>query len=64
MRGTILDMNRIEWYQAVSEKINNNLEEFYQAMYGENLQPVGRDYRVNPCPLCGHNDCCQQSKSV
>ena len=54
-------MNRIEWYQAVSEKINNNIEDFYQAMYGEVLQPVGRDYRVNPCPLCGHNDCCTVS---
>lgn len=51
-------MNRYEWYQAVNEKISQNLETFYSSMYEMEIEPVGFDtYRINPCPLCGHNDC-------
>lgn len=51
-------MSRNEWYRAVSDKIGKNIEKFYQDMYGRELINLGNGYRVNPCPLCGHNDCC------
>lgn len=51
-------MNRKEWYQQVGTKIVENVESFYEDMYGATLVSVGSGSRINPCPVCGHNDCC------
>lgn len=51
-------MNRYEWYEVVNEKISQNLDSFYESMYSRELELVGfNTYRINPCPICEHNDC-------
>lgn len=53
-------MEKIEWYEKVEKAINNDLEGFYSEFYGvHKLLKIGTDsFRVNPCPVCGHNDGC------
>lgn len=51
-------MDKLEWYQSVEKYINDNLQEFYSEFYDRELIPIGANYRVNPCPSCGHNNCC------
>lgn len=50
--------NRYDWYFEVNTKISQNLEGFYSTMYEKEIIPIGYNtYRINPCPICGHNDC-------
>ena len=49
-------MNRLGWYERVSDFILENLEAFCDLYEGKS-QVTGADVRVNPCPFCGHNDC-------
>jgi len=53
-------MTIYEWQKAVNDCIVNKLEEFYETMYGGEVRALGDSsgYRLNPCPMCGHNDCC------
>lgn len=52
-------MDKLEWYEAVEKKINSDISKFYQEFYNAaELKRVGVSYRVNPCPVCGHSNCC------
>ena len=55
-----------EWESAVNSFASSHLEEFYGRLYSQSemqLVPIGEDnYRMNPCPICGHNDCCTITK--
>ncbi|MCX8074128.1 MAG: toprim domain-containing protein [Clostridia bacterium] len=52
--------NKLEWYEKTANIICDNIEDFYQKFYNpEQIKKIGSDsYRVNRCPVCGHNDCC------
>lgn len=53
-------MDRNEWYEQASEKILDNLEDFYGEFFAEYpLTPIGKgNHRMQPCPICGGRDCC------
>lgn len=52
-------MDKLEWYERVEEYINNNLVSFYDEFYNiDGLKKIGASYRINPCPMCGHSNCC------
>lgn len=53
-------INKEEWYELVGDKIKEDIQGFYKNIYGiEYLKKVGANsYRVNPCPVCGHKECC------
>lgn len=52
-------MDKLEWYEKVEEYINENLTSFYEEFYGvSELKKIGTSYRINPCPVCGHSNCC------
>ncbi|MDF2841787.1 MAG: primase-like protein [Herbinix sp.] len=62
-------MNKKEWYEQTIEFITNDLEDFYQHFYkndekGFKLVSIGSGYRLNPCPVCGHNDCATVGEAV
>ncbi len=46
------------WHFDVNEQIVYRLDEFYQEFYEEELHSVGEGYRLEPCPMCGHKNCC------
>lgn len=51
-------LDRLGWYDFVADKINGSLEQFYNQMYqGIKTVPVGGGFWLEPCPMCGHNDC-------
>lgn len=50
--------DKLNWYSSVQEKINEDLDRFYEEFYSATLTNVGASYRINPCPNCGHNNCC------
>lgn len=53
-------MNKLEWYEKTSDFIYDNLETFYDTYYKDvNLVKVGSKYGLEPCPLCGHGNCCR-----
>lgn len=56
-------MDKLEWYQCAQDKINGDIEAFYGEFYRVNkLEKIGvNSYRVNPCPMCNHNDGCTVS---
>lgn len=53
-------MEKIEWYNEAERIINNDLQAFYETFYGSDkrLVKIGKGFRVNPCPYCGHIDSC------
>ena len=55
-----MEMNKLEWYERTAEIICGNLEGFYEKFYNpRSIDDIGGgSYRVNACPVCGHNDCC------
>ena len=59
MEGTLI-MNKIEWYEQTAEIIQDRLLEFYEHFYSEYaIEKIGGDkIRIQPCPKCGHSDCC------
>lgn len=51
-------MNK-DWASQVLPLIADDLERFYgKFLPGANLEPVGMNLRIQPCPKCGHHDCC------
>lgn len=56
--------DKITWYDEVANHIQENILDFYGKFYKEELQPIGNAYRLQPCPKCGHNDCCTVGESV
>ena len=56
--------NVLKWYEGCNAYIENHLEEFldsfYQASNPIAIPPDG--FRVNPCPVCDHNDCATFSR--
>lgn len=59
-------MNKNEWYEKTIEIITNDLEEFYSRFYKDTqVVSIGESgYRLNPCPMCGHNDCATVGEAV
>lgn len=51
-------LDKTQWYDAVQVFLNDNLQDYYNNFYNSNLIPVGTNYRLNPCPVCGHMNCC------
>lgn len=53
-------MDKLEWYESVQVEINKDLDAFYNKFYKiDKLEKIGpNSYRVNPCPVCGHRNCC------
>lgn len=51
-------MNKLDWYNNVQHIINQDIDKFYNEFYGVQLTPLGKGYRINPCPKCGHQNCC------
>jgi hypothetical protein len=46
------------WFDDVTEHILQHLEEYANKfLQPSKLERVGKGFRVNPCPFCGHNDC-------
>lgn len=51
-------MNR-EWAGSILERISDNPVPFYEKFLpSARLDPVGLHLRIQPCPVCGHYDCC------
>lgn len=59
-------MNKHEWYEKTTEFITDDLEEFYSRFYKDShIVSLGASgYRLNPCPMCGHNDCSTVGEAV
>ena len=53
-------MTRQEWYEVAATFITQHLDYVYEKLYGDGfrLEPAGKNIRINPCPICGHHDCC------
>jgi hypothetical protein len=54
-------MNEVEakWYREVAEYIDDNIEEFYSQFYSNSsITKAGNQWRLEPCPVCGHKHCC------
>lgn len=53
-------MDKLEWYESVENKINEDIDLFYGEFYsGAKPKKIGPDsYRINPCPVCGHSNSC------
>lgn len=48
-----------EWHEKINDAIIDNLEDFYESHYDESeIKKTGKGIFLNPCPMCGHNDCC------
>ena len=56
--------DRKRWRNRVIGYIQDHPEEFYAEHYSANVVPLGNSYRLNPCPLCGHNDCATVGEAV
>lgn len=58
-------MNVYEFIQQNDQWIKSHLREFYESVYGDvsTIIPVSDGFRLNPCPVCGHNDCCTVSEN-
>ncbi|MEG0728265.1 MAG: toprim domain-containing protein [Anaerovoracaceae bacterium] len=52
-----------KWYNDTADTINDRLEEFYEATYpGTRTEAISSgQLRVQPCPMCNHEDCCTVS---
>lgn len=49
-----------EWYDTIAMLIDNNVEEFYEKFYpGSSVKRIGSQYTLEPCPACGHKNCCR-----
>lgn len=48
----------IEWYKTINEMIADDPEEFYSIFYDSGMKKISNDYRMEPCPMCGHSGCC------
>ena len=61
-------MEKIEkgqWYELVADFIEENLEDFYSRFYKEfELVKTGKGFRLEPCPMCSHRDCCAVGVAV
>ena len=53
-------MNKLEWYEKTANVICEDLEAFYEKFYSpDSIEKIGTNsYRIIPCPVCGHKDCC------
>lgn len=56
-------MTIYEWESAINQFAASHLEEFYQKAYPKvTLQSLSygdsSSFRLQPCPMCGHEDCC------
>ena len=48
-----------DWFYNVSNEIQDRVEDFYTTFYPEfALTQAGKGFRLEPCPVCGHKDCC------
>lgn len=46
------------WFRDIDRYIDNNLEDFIRHFFPDSkIEMVSGDYRLNPAPCCGHNDC-------
>jgi hypothetical protein len=51
--------SKLEWYEKTADIICDNVEDFYDKFYNpDSIKRVGDSVRINPCPVCGHNECC------
>ncbi len=58
-------MNKLQWYDKITNLILDNVEKFYEDFYPKSMiQRVGKSYRLQPCPVCGHNDCSTVGEAV
>ena len=48
----------IEWYKTINEMVADDPEEFYSSFYDAEMKKISSDYRMEPCPMCGHSGCC------
>jgi len=54
---------KIDWFEAITELIDQDLEGFVSAFYPESNPKKQRDgFFLEPCPVCGHKDCCSISQ--
>jgi DNA primase len=54
-----------QWYEAVADYIDDNLEDFYMKFYKDHdLVKAGKDFRLEPCPMCHHRNCCTVGVAV
>lgn len=51
-------MRSDSWYESVNDAIIEDLEGFYENHYDSEIKKTGKGIFLNPCPMCGHNDCC------
>ena len=51
-------MTKLEWHEEAQSIIEDRLEEFLQHFYpSSEVKSISNgSYRLNPCPVCGHND--------
>lgn len=55
----------IDWYKKTGDIIEERLDDFLSKFYPKSAQlPLGNGVRLNPCPSCGHNDCCTFSNGM
>lgn len=56
-------MNNFEYNKETNNYIRGHLTEFYATMYKDSeIKPLSNgSFRLEPCPICGHHDCCTVS---
>lgn len=48
----------MNWEKKISRYINENTREFIEYFFpNSSIEMVSNDFRLNPSPCCGHNDC-------
>lgn len=48
-----------EWAGQILYLISEDPERFYSSIFPQcTIEPVGANLRLQPCPKCGHHDCC------
>jgi len=59
-----VEINR-EWAQHILAIITEDPEVFYSKFLpAHTLEPAGANLRIQPCPKCGHHDCCTITPGV
>jgi hypothetical protein len=58
-------LDKSKWYEQVADIIEDNLEDFYGKFYKDHdVIKTGKGFRLEPCPMCSHRDCCTVGAAV
>ncbi len=59
------NLDKSKWYEQVAGLIEDNVEEFYEKFYKDyDIVKTGKGFRLEPCPMCSHRDCCTFGEAV